>query len=344
VVTIKEIANLANVSRGTVDRVLNNRGGVSPQTAERVRTIAKKMHYTPSMTGRGLAMIKRNIKLGFVFPSAPGGSAALEQALERKAQEFSDYHVTLLSRSYGEGDALSLLRVLDALAAEGVAGLAILPVPCPEVERKINDLSKRGIAVITFGHDLPNTQRLAFVGCNHYHNGQTIAGVIRLIGDGRGRVGVISGTRSAAAHSQCLCGLEDRLAEDCPDVRIVSRTVCQEDDDSAYCAVRKMLLENPELDLLVLNAVSSPGAMRAVQEWPERVHIISTNRVTEMGSYLEDHTVDAMVTHQPWVQTDLAMDILFQYLVWGKKPSRTAFFVNDEIILAENMHSRNVTL
>lgn len=41
-VTIKDIASMANVSRGTVDRVLNNRGGVSPRTAERIRLIAER--------------------------------------------------------------------------------------------------------------------------------------------------------------------------------------------------------------------------------------------------------------------------------------------------------------
>ncbi len=33
--TIKEIATLAGVSRGTVDRVLNHRGDVNPQTEKR---------------------------------------------------------------------------------------------------------------------------------------------------------------------------------------------------------------------------------------------------------------------------------------------------------------------
>ena len=42
-VTIKEIARLAEVSRGTVDRVLNNREGVSEETAERVRRIADEL-------------------------------------------------------------------------------------------------------------------------------------------------------------------------------------------------------------------------------------------------------------------------------------------------------------
>ena len=35
--TIKEIAALAGVSRGTVDRVLNDRGAVNPETAEKLQ-------------------------------------------------------------------------------------------------------------------------------------------------------------------------------------------------------------------------------------------------------------------------------------------------------------------
>jgi len=46
--TIKEIAALAGVSRGTVDRVLNDRGAVNPETAEKIRKIAKELDYNPT--------------------------------------------------------------------------------------------------------------------------------------------------------------------------------------------------------------------------------------------------------------------------------------------------------
>ena len=48
---IKDIAELAGVSRGTVDRVLNNRSGVSPQTAEKIKEIAKALDYLPNTAG-----------------------------------------------------------------------------------------------------------------------------------------------------------------------------------------------------------------------------------------------------------------------------------------------------
>ena len=44
-VTIKDIARLAGVSVGTVDRVLHNRGRVSPKTLEKIMAVLKKNGY-----------------------------------------------------------------------------------------------------------------------------------------------------------------------------------------------------------------------------------------------------------------------------------------------------------
>ena len=65
--TIKEIAALAGVSRGTVDRVLNHRGAVSPQTAEKILEIARSLDYRPNKAGIVLAAQKRKLKLGVVL-------------------------------------------------------------------------------------------------------------------------------------------------------------------------------------------------------------------------------------------------------------------------------------
>ena len=45
-VTIQQIAELAGVSRGTVDRALNHRGRIAPEVAERVWKIADELGYT----------------------------------------------------------------------------------------------------------------------------------------------------------------------------------------------------------------------------------------------------------------------------------------------------------
>lgn len=343
-VTIKDIANMANVSRGTVDRVLNNRGGVSPRTAERIRLIAEKLNYTPSITGRGLAVMKKDLKFGFILPAELNGNTSLNRALVQKTEDFAAYSITVLRRAYADRNVQELLKAIDELEAEGVSGISMSPIPNPEVEQRINKLNQYGIAVVTYEYDLPKSRRFAFVGCDYYRNGQTVAGVVRLILGGKGTVGIVTGTLSASAHGLRIQGLMDRLAEDSYEIRIAAQVVCDEDDVSTYTAVKQILTENPNLDLLIINVASSFGSMRAVKEYQRPLHVISTNRVSEMETYLEDHTVDAMVTHQPWIQTDLSLDILFQYFVWGKKPNQEVFYTNNEIVIPENMRFKRMAL
>ena len=50
-VTLKQIAELAGVSRGTVDRALYNRGRVKPEVADRIRKIADDLGYQPNRAG-----------------------------------------------------------------------------------------------------------------------------------------------------------------------------------------------------------------------------------------------------------------------------------------------------
>ena len=54
-VTLQQIAEAAGVSRGTVDRALNDRGRIKPEVAEKIKKIAEEMGYQPNRAGRALA-------------------------------------------------------------------------------------------------------------------------------------------------------------------------------------------------------------------------------------------------------------------------------------------------
>ena len=81
-VTIKEIAAMAGVSRGTVDKVLNHRPGVKKETKEKVLKIAKEMNYQPNFLGKALVQSKDPLKIGIILtpeynPYIPSGSCLL---------------------------------------------------------------------------------------------------------------------------------------------------------------------------------------------------------------------------------------------------------------------------
>ena len=51
-IRIKDIAQRAGVSAGTVDRVLHNRPSVSKASFEKVKKVMEEMNYTPNMYAR----------------------------------------------------------------------------------------------------------------------------------------------------------------------------------------------------------------------------------------------------------------------------------------------------
>jgi LacI family transcriptional regulator len=57
--TIKDIARMAGVSAGTVDRVMHNRGEVSEATLKKVQKVLKEIDYHPNMFAIGFGSQKR---------------------------------------------------------------------------------------------------------------------------------------------------------------------------------------------------------------------------------------------------------------------------------------------
>ncbi len=65
---VRELAKLANVSLGTVDRALDGRKEVSEKTRHRILKIAEKHGYTPNLTARALSVGRPNIRIGVCVP------------------------------------------------------------------------------------------------------------------------------------------------------------------------------------------------------------------------------------------------------------------------------------
>jgi LacI family transcriptional regulator len=73
--TIEHIAKLADVSRSTVSRVLNNHSGVRPAVRERVLQVIREHNYAPQAAARSLASSRTNT-IGLLVPRSAAVSLA----------------------------------------------------------------------------------------------------------------------------------------------------------------------------------------------------------------------------------------------------------------------------
>ena len=69
IVTINDVAEAAGVGKGTVDRVLHNRGRVSEETRKRVLKCIEELGYKPNTAARMLAK-RRIYKIAVIYQNS----------------------------------------------------------------------------------------------------------------------------------------------------------------------------------------------------------------------------------------------------------------------------------
>jgi DNA-binding LacI/PurR family transcriptional regulator len=74
-VTIKDIARIINMSHTTVSRALNDSPLISEATKLKVRAVADKYHYIPTVNARGLVLSK-SYNIGLFFSTLKTGTSA----------------------------------------------------------------------------------------------------------------------------------------------------------------------------------------------------------------------------------------------------------------------------
>jgi LacI family transcriptional regulator len=101
-ITSNELSKLCNVSRATVDRVLNNRGKVNDATRKKIIEMAKSVGYRPNYIAQSLAT-GRTLSIGLVVPSLDNYFfSVLLNSIAQKAQE--NNYTTLISLYEGSPD------------------------------------------------------------------------------------------------------------------------------------------------------------------------------------------------------------------------------------------------
>lgn len=145
-IKIKEIAQLAGVSAGTVDRVLHNRGNVSPEKLEAVEKVLSQVGYKFNLHTSAVSL-KRGYRFLFITPQVQPGNYwdAQKDGVRQAMEEYSDIHIEILSREYDQFDHTSCEACFNAALGEEVDGVIIAPTFQTETLSFCRELSRRKI-------------------------------------------------------------------------------------------------------------------------------------------------------------------------------------------------------
>lgn len=337
--TIKEIAAMAGVSRGTVDRVLNHRGSVNPSTAEKIERIAKELDYRPNVAGLVLAAQKRRLKLGVILfsPENPFYIDVLA-GVNDKAEELSGYNCSVLVKEISFG-VEEQLAAIDELVAEEVNGIALAPYNDERIRRRINELFDLGIPVVTLNTDIENSRRIAYVGSNYTRSGATAAGLMHLMTHGQIHIGIVTGSSNILCHTERIAGFTKTLKPYRDSIHITDIIEVHDDEIESYEKTAKLLTEHPEINALYFAAGGVYGGCRSVKALGRQkdMCIIAYDMVPTTRELMKKGTIAAVICQQPRHQGSKPLALLFTYLTTGELPEKEQNFVAVDIRIKENL-------
>lgn len=339
-VTIKEIAQAAGVSRGTVDRALNNRPGVNPDVAERVRRLARDLGYRPNQVAKALVgRSQGSAKIGIIIVTENNSFyddiiAGMNQCLG----EYQDYNVqgifrVLDSYSNEKGQLDAIRELLDL----GARGIVLTPIGTPGVSRAILEATKAGVPFITVNSDAEDSGRLAYVGCDFHKSGEIMAGLAALLAGGRSfRVGAVSGPQGNMAVLNREAAFLAKIRQ-YPNLELAALLRNEANEEQSFEITMKMLTEHPELDLLCFLGAGMVGSLRALEQAnrEKRIRVAGYDAYPEIIEGFRKGFIDVSITQEAFEQGYRGVRLMIERLLFARTPERERNYTRLSVITRE---------
>ena len=288
-VTIEDVALEAGLSVATVDRVLNGRAAVRPQTALRVEKAIRLLNYQPDRLAARLAK-GQEYRFCFVLPEGNNGfMIGLGEEVRAIASRLVPERVHIDLRLTDVFDAATLAATLDSIG-DIYDGVAVVALDHPRVREAINGLVERGVAVVTLVSDVPSSKRVHYAGIDNSSAGRTAATLMgRFLGGKKGKVGLIAGSLSLRDHIERRFGFEQVLAQEFPQLAILPVLESRDDWQRVEKVTAEMLAAHPDLIGIYNVGAGARGIVTALENTGRQ------KQITYIAHELTDHTRRALV-------------------------------------------------
>ncbi len=322
--TINSVAAHAGVSRGTVDRVLNGRPHVRPEIAEKVMNSMRELGYIPpkaeqaAMLGLNNALTNmQSIRLGVLLTNESG---YLRQELLRGingAEEIlKDYGVKILLQICDTNLTDEYLERLSWLEAQEVHGIALCAKDHQAIVQRVNQLNDKGIGVVTMNSDLPDSQRLCFVGQNDKKNGRVAGSLLSKILQSNDEILIAIGNKEFSGHRQRMEGFEECILEKGFQENKLHAIETYNDYTQTYVRVKEMLEKNPRIKGIYMANHSVTGCADAVKDTGRegQIHIVCHDLTDSTIRLLKTGKIDFAIGQNIYQQSYQALMILREYV------------------------------
>jgi LacI family transcriptional regulator len=333
------IADIAQVSIGTVDRALHGRNGINKATRQRILDIARQIGYTPNLAARALSVARASAKIGVCIPREIHffydqlWNGVLEEAT--RASQLGIEFINRPVQSLGEGDSEAFKELMES----GVDGIILTAGNPKGLRPLIDEAESKGIHVVCVSTDAPESNRSSVVYVEPYLNGCLAGELMGKFVPAGSKVAVLAGMLMAEDHRRKSEGFAQTFPNHCPGGKIAAVIEGHEDEDETFQKTFDLLRRIPALAGIYVNTVNCMPVCRALgaRNLGGKVKLITTDLFIEMAAYFKKGTIAASIYQQPNRQGQIAVRLMVDKLV-SKVDFPPSVRLSPGVIMSSNFH------
>jgi LacI family transcriptional regulator len=314
--TLKQLMEVTQFSRATIDRVLNDRSGVHPRTRSAVEAAFRQLEtgvVPGAPRGAGTARTTAALRMRFVIQAGDAFTAELMRAAEGLAPALAQSGVALdVVDCVGAPDDVVAQRVRDA--AREADGIGVICTNTPTITAALRECMAAGKGVVTMITDVDADARHSYIGVNNRAAGQSAAWLIGRHLEGRPApsVAVVVATFSYTCHEDREIGFRSLLRQRFPNVNLVEVIKGADSGAATYEATRRCMEIHGALDGIYNVAGGNEGLAQALEERSLAGRTLyvthEVNRVTE--PLLRADVIDYLLSQDLKLLIDTAVEQL----------------------------------
>ncbi|MDJ0628742.1 MAG: LacI family DNA-binding transcriptional regulator [Rhodobacter sp.] len=336
-VTAQDVAEAAGVSLATVDRVLNNRKGVRESTVERVIEAMDRLNFVRDQAAANLA---RGRSYRFTFIVSAGETAFfsdIRSEIEAARKNVANDRIEIGMVAVPPLDPQAIVDAIVGLGEKVGDGVALVAVESQVVRDAIARLRGRGVHVVTFISDIPNSARERFVGIDNVAAGRVAASLLkRFIHAPSGDVAVVAGSGILRDHVERRLGFEQVMRAECPHLTVLPWIEGEELAGVVEEKLSRLLAGNREIVGLYSLGGGTRGVIDAIRAAKQDLRVVTTELSEHTRAALISGAIDAVLVQDPSHEVRSAVRVLKAF-VDGAPINEKQERIRIEIFMRDNL-------
>jgi len=349
-ITLKDVARLAGVSRGTVDRVIHNRGNVSKESYDNVMRVIKDIGYEPNIYASILAYDKNRIVALLLPDFRPGEYWEMADRGASLAKEYArTFNVSIVTVPYDQYDIDSFRAACSRLLDLSPSAVVLAPIFRNETALLTATLRERGIPYSYVDTKLEEDGYLTFYGMPMYKSGYLCADLLfdsfssfpDSAGEMKAAIIRIERDRNRKSDPTAVrrAGFVDYMTEHYPDVALRSVFIDPNNPEGIAATLSGFFASNPDVTHIVMfNSRVHLIAVALEKLFPDALpRLIGFDNLDDNLAALRRGAIKYLITQHTDEQTRLAVNSLVDYLVLNKEPERRDNYMHMDILSRINV-------